>query len=484
MDGGLLALWAGMAGGLLLAAAGLAELVPRPLALPAAALLLSAVVLRARARRAALPAEVRDLPARLLRAGGRRIDPLRLEELASELRGIAQATEEARRAGARAVELAGARERRLASWEELARSLGRAGPDGADPAALPEFLADALEEARIREDEARADLEERARQQATVDAHGPRRAALAARLERVRAALAATFPDLVGSPQGADWSAAAAAWREAELEHEVLRQRERELSRDERWERLAGDPRLELPAAEWAKGARAELDELDERLARLAARGGELAARLADQDGDRVARAAEEVRRVEDELHAVGRRHDRLALLEALLQEAERRHRAAHQPDVLRRASEYLGLITAGRYGELSYPEGQETCLHVESAERGAAVPVGPPLSRGTREQIYLCLRLGTLDHLDQGRERLPVLLDEALVHWDAGRRAALYPLLARIADQRQVVLFTCHPAFAEEARAALSAGCVELSPAGTERRGSHPARSGWPDGE
>lgn len=74
------------------------------------------------------------------------------------------------------------------------------------------------------------------------------------------------------------------------------------------------------------------------------------------------------------------------------------------------------------------------------------------------------CLRLGTLDHLDAGRERLPLLLDEALVHWDEGRRQALYPLLARVAEVRQVVLFTCHPALAEEARERLGARVLELA--------------------
>ena len=62
----------------------------------------------------------------------------------------------------------------------------------------------------------------------------------------------------------------------------------------------------------------------------------------------------------------------------------------------------------------------------IDLAERGESVPVGAPLSRGTREQIYLCLRLGTLDYLDRGRESLPLLLDEALVHWDAKRRQQL----------------------------------------------------------
>ena len=95
--------------------------------------------------------------------------------------------------------------------------------------------------------------------------------------------------------------------------------------------------------------------------------------------------------------------------------------------------------------------------------DREEPVPVDAPLSRGTREQVYLCLRLGTLDDLDRDREGLPLVLDEALVHWDEGRRAALYPLLERVSKRRQVILFTCHPEQADEASEALSAEIIDL---------------------
>ena len=67
-----------------------------------------------------------------------------------------------------------------------------------------------------------------------------------------------------------------------------------------------------------------------------------------------------------------------------------------------------------------------------------------PPLSRGTLDQIFLCLRLGLLDHLDQGRERLPLILDDALLRTDDARRREIYPLLAEVSRQRQVFLLTC----------------------------------------
>ena len=88
---------------------------------------------------------------------------------------------------------------------------------------------------------------------------------------------------------------------------------------------------------------------------------------------------------------------------------------------------------------------------------------VGAPLSRGTRDQIHLALRLALIDHLDQSGERLPLVLDEVLVHLDAARRAAIYAALQTVAQHRQVFLMTCHQAFADEACAALGVTAIQL---------------------
>jgi uncharacterized protein YhaN len=80
------------------------------------------------------------------------------------------------------------------------------------------------------------------------------------------------------------------------------------------------------------------------------------------------------------------------------------------------------------------------------------------------REQVHLCLRLGTLEHLDRGREPLPLVLDEALVHWDPERRAALYPALRALTARRQVILLTCQPEHAQEVVRHLQARHVPLA--------------------
>jgi uncharacterized protein YhaN len=167
----------------------------------------------------------------------------------------------------------------------------------------------------------------------------------------------------------------------------------------------------------------------------------------------------------EEEASLVARR-DRLWLLARIVREADRRFREEHQPDILRRAGRWIDGLTGGRYRRLVAEEDPgEQRFHLMGGETGDAVPLAPPLSTGTREQAYLALRLAVMDHLDAGGERLPLLVDEALVNWDPVRRDRGLRLLARVAESRQVFVFTCHPPVAHRLEE-LGARRLDLDPA------------------
>lgn len=145
------------------------------------------------------------------------------------------------------------------------------------------------------------------------------------------------------------------------------------------------------------------------------------------------------------------RERDRKLLLANLISEADRRFREVHQPDVVRRAQDYVTSITGGRYtGLVMTDEQPPRSVRLRTAE-GPLVSVGGSLSKGTKEQVYLALRLAVADHLDAGAERLPLFMDEVLVNWDLDRARRGLELLKRLSRDRQVFLFTCHPPLAEE---------------------------------
>jgi len=67
-------------------------------------------------------------------------------------------------------------------------------------------------------------------------------------------------------------------------------------------------------------------------------------------------------------------------------------------------------------------------------------------LSRGTKDQLYLSLRFGLIQSLESYGERLPVIVDEALVNCDPDRARVAVEAFAELARTNQVLVMTCHP--------------------------------------
>ena len=142
---------------------------------------------------------------------------------------------------------------------------------------------------------------------------------------------------------------------------------------------------------------------------------------------------------------------DRAFLLARIVEAGDRGFRDRHQPTLLLRAGEHLRLITGGRYDRIELGAGADESFHLSGPSEPVPRRVEGSVSQGTREQAYLALRLAVVDHLDEGKERLPLVMDETLVNWDANRRDRAFDLLERAGRDRQVFLFTCHPAMAAE---------------------------------
>ena len=67
-------------------------------------------------------------------------------------------------------------------------------------------------------------------------------------------------------------------------------------------------------------------------------------------------------------------------------------------------------------------------------------------LSRGTREQLLISIRLGFIEEYEKKTEALPLVLDEILVNFDRDRAGRTAAILHDFSRHRQTLLFTCHP--------------------------------------
>ena len=236
-------------------------------------------------------------------------------------------------------------------------------------------------------------------------------------------------------------------WKEMRAEIRALDNPDAMISTTDE-ERVARSERLDA-VAEALQTARTQKDEHDRALRELA-------------DQPTMAVIESDLAAIDAELGRVRTERDRLTLLATIIREADRAVRMRHQPDVMQRASTYVSTLTEERYTRIEWREDDDR-LVVYKADRTDPQPVSAPISRGTRDQIYLALRMALVDHLDAGHEPLPMCLDEVLVNWDTTRRQAGYRLLRAWKDTRQVFLFTCHRPLVQEAREALDASVITM---------------------
>ena len=164
---------------------------------------------------------------------------------------------------------------------------------------------------------------------------------------------------------------------------------------------------------------------------------------------------------LEERLREHAREWSRLTIAEALLEKTRQKFEQERQPSVIRYAEKFFSGVTGQRYQRLYAPIGEQT-ITVTDAVGASKQPA--ELSRGTREQLYLALRFGLIREFGEHAERLPVVVDEALVNFDPERARLAAESFAQLAETNQVLVFTCHPSTAEMFADAAGAQVVDIS--------------------
>lgn len=190
---------------------------------------------------------------------------------------------------------------------------------------------------------------------------------------------------------------------------------------------------------------------------------GKLEALGADGLDEKLARAKVEVENLERRVAQNALRADALSLLDASL--------AAHQDAATQRLYAPLRARLA-QYLELLFP-GVELGIGVDKLRPSALDRGGTELaleehSHGTREQLGVIARFAYADLLKQAGQPTLLILDDALVHSDAGRREQMKRILHEAAQRHQILLFTCHP---EEWRDAGARKMVDVAALGASLR-------------
>ena len=101
-------------------------------------------------------------------------------------------------------------------------------------------------------------------------------------------------------------------------------------------------------------------------------------------------------------------------------------------------ASENISKITNGKYNNILFNDEQGLIVELPNGNYVSA----DRLSIGTIDQIYLSLRLASIDEISN--EKLPIILDEAFAYFDDIRLENIMLFLSKEFKDRQIIIFTC----------------------------------------
>lgn len=252
--------------------------------------------------------------------------------------------------------------------------------------------------------------------------------------------LANEIRELIGDQKIADarqqWQQAADLWDNCVIAHQNYQQKAEHVRTLQSLVKPANPPRMadnmhytQEETLRLLVDAHKELHSLQNRIGQYQGRmeslgsGAELENRLANLNV--------RINKLED-IYAA------LCIAQEKLAEASTELQRRFSPRITKRAQELMAEMTGGRYDRLLL--GNDFTLQT-GAPQEDTLHDALWRSDGTIDQLYLSLRLAVAEALT---EKSPLILDDALVRFDDARLASALKILNRMAEARQVILFTC----------------------------------------
>lgn len=178
--------------------------------------------------------------------------------------------------------------------------------------------------------------------------------------------------------------------------------------------------------------------------------------------GTAAAEAQQASRAVAARIAKEARTYARVRLASAVLNRVVQLYRDQHQGPLLSRAADVFARITLGSFSGLTvdYEDDRQVLLGVRPD--AARVPV-IGMSQGTRDQLFLSLRLAAIEQHIEGRGPFPVIVDDLLVQFDDDRAVATLEVLSELSAKTQVLFFTHHRHLVELAEASKLGAAISV---------------------
>ncbi|SDZ34297.1 hypothetical protein SAMN05216215_106156 [Saccharopolyspora shandongensis] len=181
---------------------------------------------------------------------------------------------------------------------------------------------------------------------------------------------------------------------------------------------------------------------------------GEIRAGLQRHNGSAAAAHAQQA--AQQQLATIGdltEEYLRLHIAEYLLRNEIENYRARRQDSVLAHAETLFSRLTNGEYPQLEAAlDDTDTPILLAHSTEDQTRRVDQ-LNEGARDQLYLALRLATLQENSRAGQALPLILDDIFTSFDDQRTPVGLATLAELAEPIQIIVLTHHAAVANAAR-------------------------------
>lgn len=180
---------------------------------------------------------------------------------------------------------------------------------------------------------------------------------------------------------------------------------------------------------------------------------------LASVDGDAaVARIEEERRTLLLDIEEKTKTYLNLSIGTMMAENALRIYRDRHRNSMMNRAAEAFAGITAGAFSGLTTVPGKTSEILLGLRSDGSSI-VASEMSKGTRFQLYLALRIAGYAEFADHRMAFPFFADDIMETFDDDRSAETFHLLSDMATRGQVIYLTHHRHLCEIAEAKSQGG-------------------------
>jgi uncharacterized protein YhaN len=200
-------------------------------------------------------------------------------------------------------------------------------------------------------------------------------------------------------------------------------------------------------------GLKARFDDQDRRCHELFATRSQAIDRVEAIGGDaKVAEIEERRRTTLLEIEEGASRYLRMRAGTAAAEQALVIYRERHRSSMMAKASEAFRTISRGSYTGLAAQPGKDGETLIALGADGSS-KAADKLSRGTRFQLYLSLRVAGYHEFVRTRAPVPFVADDIMETFDDFRAEEAFRLFTRMAEVGQVIYLTHHQHLCEIAR-------------------------------